>query len=569
MKLDTTFQFQLNDMMKDVKGYRGCFAKDWCYDQTPWKEEYLILNTNDSSHNSGHWICICNRPDSPYIEYFDSFGLPAPEAMLAYMKRSGKPVVSTTNEIQAFDSNACGYYCIHYLRSRAKGIDPYDILYSFALDEGKRNERLLGEHFTPSGKEPEGELYLWHLKKQMEGDGIRDLVVKAVIHLFNEQNFAGLFLSTVKSVFPSFYPQAEAILGRLGIGGKGLVDRLKGLSKKVIVQVLNEAVDKFAQGSSRAPLKELIAKMSQFSGEGFNIGEYSRYIRKKLMDEGYSKAEIDQVIGKRGKKKPNFDERQRDILHGLEKWTRDAREDYWTNGDKSEFWIDLPPPNPLIPKVAGLRQKEWVRKMNLEGKELRKGSKESHYHRLLKEVGKAVRYAHGHKAEGEVEFGTKNGGVKFMSEGRPSHPEILAQLAAELEGGERVELPKKPMSEYLVFSSQFEGYTFDDIEPKDRQGIIGALWNKAKETREFNGKKLATEAGLTLVPIEKRLKEVRVTKEIIRKAQKRGRKKTAYELEREGRTEHREITEEQPRRRTRRTVRMEREAAAGSGYGYY
>jgi len=73
------------------------------------------LNASDFNFGvSSHWVCIVNKPDSKYIEYFDSFGVPPPDSFLEYMRRSNKQPVGTTNEIQNINSDACGWYCVNY-----------------------------------------------------------------------------------------------------------------------------------------------------------------------------------------------------------------------------------------------------------------------------------------------------------------------------------------------------------------------------------------------------------------------------------------------------------------------
>ena len=67
------------------------------------------------------------------------------------MKRSGKQVVGTDNEIQSLDSKACGYYCVFYLKQRAMGVPTYDILYQFTMDPEK-NDKILREFFKDKQK---------------------------------------------------------------------------------------------------------------------------------------------------------------------------------------------------------------------------------------------------------------------------------------------------------------------------------------------------------------------------------------------------------------------------------
>lgn len=88
-----------------------------------------------------HWTALANRPRDNYVMYFDSFGLPPPTEVLRYLRKSGKRVLGTTNEIQGFKSKNCGWYCINFLLRMKRGEDPY-ILYAFGKSK-VQNDRIL------------------------------------------------------------------------------------------------------------------------------------------------------------------------------------------------------------------------------------------------------------------------------------------------------------------------------------------------------------------------------------------------------------------------------------------
>lgn len=117
--------------MAGIPNYLGARPSDWVNGKKPPKECYLILNLEGSKQPGSHWLAVCNKPDNSSIEYFDSFGLPPEDNVLAYMKRSGKPVFVNRHEIQNYHSEACGDYCVNYLRQRYAGKSPADIIDSF------------------------------------------------------------------------------------------------------------------------------------------------------------------------------------------------------------------------------------------------------------------------------------------------------------------------------------------------------------------------------------------------------------------------------------------------------
>jgi len=294
--LETTTNNELDQLMKDVSNYRGCYPKDWCKGKKPWKEEYLILNTNTSDHFTGHWVGVCNQPGSKEIEYFDSFGLPVPEMILSYLKRSGKPVVSTTNEIQDFDSTACGYYVVMYLKRRAKGKDPYSILYSFDLEKQEENEETLSRLFPTKFRERKG--------MEMEGEGIQDFLGSLMRRAVTKKNFATLFLWIVGRYFPSYVGDVRSIFQAYGMMGNGVLDgaarailQQAKLNHGQIVSLLNLLIEKFAKPELKSPLKSLVQRMmSSMAGEGFAVGPMMKDLYDVFKRSGASGSDIRKAL---------------------------------------------------------------------------------------------------------------------------------------------------------------------------------------------------------------------------------------------------------------------------------
>lgn len=146
--LTQLYTSQVDELLKDIPHYKGCFPNDYIKRRKPTKHEYFVLNLQNSNQGGSHWVALINRPDSEYIEYYDSFGLPPTEEVLTYMKRSGKKVIYNSNQIQDMKSNACGYFSAHFIRERSKGINPYDLIYKFSLNDLPRNEKILKKYFN-------------------------------------------------------------------------------------------------------------------------------------------------------------------------------------------------------------------------------------------------------------------------------------------------------------------------------------------------------------------------------------------------------------------------------------
>lgn len=97
----------------------------------PDDEEYVIYNLSENVEAGTHWIASCNKKDSYYIEYFDSFGLDPPEDVKSYLMRSGKQLIYPLIELQGITETDCGYFCIYFLVNRFRGTSFYDCIYDF------------------------------------------------------------------------------------------------------------------------------------------------------------------------------------------------------------------------------------------------------------------------------------------------------------------------------------------------------------------------------------------------------------------------------------------------------
>jgi len=150
-QLTTSFTSELDAQLKDIPGYRGAHGKDWCLNSVPGEEDYVILNLRNSDAEKGsHWVAVANCPWHKKIVYFDSYGVPPPNEVLSYMRKSGKQPVGTNNQIQVGNSKACGWYCVDFIRSMAAGQDLYDILYRYAIDKKNalNNDQLLKDSLS-------------------------------------------------------------------------------------------------------------------------------------------------------------------------------------------------------------------------------------------------------------------------------------------------------------------------------------------------------------------------------------------------------------------------------------
>ena len=72
----------------------------------------LIVNLNDSDNNvNGHW-CLSFINDDQKV-YYSSFGYPIPNQVKEFMmKVDDRKILSSNFQIQDFNTDTCGLYCI-------------------------------------------------------------------------------------------------------------------------------------------------------------------------------------------------------------------------------------------------------------------------------------------------------------------------------------------------------------------------------------------------------------------------------------------------------------------------
>ena len=132
---------QIDDLMKGVPGYLGCFAHNQLAELPAMKPgQSVIFNLEDSNQGGSHWVgAYCGKN---YVEYFDSFGIPPDDRALAYFRKSKKQIEYNDSKIQGNKSNRCGLYAVGFIKMRASGLSDYTSVYAYELDPSKHNELL-------------------------------------------------------------------------------------------------------------------------------------------------------------------------------------------------------------------------------------------------------------------------------------------------------------------------------------------------------------------------------------------------------------------------------------------
>lgn len=92
--------------------YGGCYAKDQI---PPVKNNtYYIVNLENHTQPGSHWVLLYTMQRK--VIYFDPFGVVPPSAILAWSKKTTKSFEYWNKQVQGFNTNTCGYYCMEIAR---------------------------------------------------------------------------------------------------------------------------------------------------------------------------------------------------------------------------------------------------------------------------------------------------------------------------------------------------------------------------------------------------------------------------------------------------------------------
>jgi hypothetical protein len=138
--------FELIDIIKTrnlEKHFGGVYSKD----QLPGeliKDKFYIVNLQDHDEGGGtHWTCFYYNYPSTSI-YFDSYGFIAPRDV----QKRISPYVFIEKDIQDFNSSACGWYCIAFIKFLHDKTDKEEMFKTFLKLfklETIKNDKILQE----------------------------------------------------------------------------------------------------------------------------------------------------------------------------------------------------------------------------------------------------------------------------------------------------------------------------------------------------------------------------------------------------------------------------------------
>ena len=121
--MGTTDGFLRNEAKRlKIKNFRGVFMSDELPDK-PLENECGIINLESSKLQGSHWCCWWKAGNDKY--YFDSYGILPPKKIVKYLK---SPIVYSTFQLQQFNEDTCGEWCIYMLNKLNKGDDYKNII---------------------------------------------------------------------------------------------------------------------------------------------------------------------------------------------------------------------------------------------------------------------------------------------------------------------------------------------------------------------------------------------------------------------------------------------------------
>ena len=124
------------------KKFIGVFSRD----MLPKKRKVGFYIINMQPHDDGdgsHWVMAYEKPNNTSV-YADSFGVVPPKSILNYFS---KPMYVLDKQLQDYDSDMCGYFCIYMVQQLNNKKSLNDIVTKF-YEDTKYNDDVLRKHFN-------------------------------------------------------------------------------------------------------------------------------------------------------------------------------------------------------------------------------------------------------------------------------------------------------------------------------------------------------------------------------------------------------------------------------------
>ena len=130
---------QLNDILCQASAtkHRYIGAYPACITPKSKKSIYAFISNTDNHEEDGeHWCAWVIKDENLF--FFDSFGRSPNDETLPMnfleISRNFKHIQYTKTRIQGWNSNACGYFCIHFIYMFCLGLDYEEFLNEYTCN---------------------------------------------------------------------------------------------------------------------------------------------------------------------------------------------------------------------------------------------------------------------------------------------------------------------------------------------------------------------------------------------------------------------------------------------------
>ena len=137
-----TSSIEIENYLKDQKGFLGCFASDNLPTFPKSLPASLIINTHKKSQPGEHWLALVLTKRKCF--YFDSFGAPIlEEKIVIYLQQKYKKVTVNNECIQHFTSASCGLFCIAFIKNVKSKLSFEKFISKFNLFNLQKNDNIV------------------------------------------------------------------------------------------------------------------------------------------------------------------------------------------------------------------------------------------------------------------------------------------------------------------------------------------------------------------------------------------------------------------------------------------
>ena len=137
-----TSSIEIENYLKDQKGFLGCFASDDLPTFPKSLPASLIINTHKKSQPGEHWLALVLTKHKCF--YFDSFGAPIlEETIVSYLQQKYEKVTINNECIQHLYSDSCGLYCIAFVKNVKSKTSFETFISKFNLYDLLKNDNIV------------------------------------------------------------------------------------------------------------------------------------------------------------------------------------------------------------------------------------------------------------------------------------------------------------------------------------------------------------------------------------------------------------------------------------------